>query len=444
MNDLLGILALVVLVLLNGYFVASEFALVSVRRTKIDQLVNENVSSARSVQAILKKLDLYIASTQLGITMASLSIGFVAEPAIEHLIAPALKNAGLDESAVKTISFATAFIISTILHIVFGELAPKTLALQRSEKTSLAVAVPLLIFTTIFRPVIISLNWLGNAVVKLFGLEPDTGHRAAYSSEEIRMIVDSSGQAGVFEQQAQEMLENVFEFQDTPVKAIMVHRTEVEAMEKGSSLREMVALRKKFSYSRLPVFDETVDNIIGIVHTQDALLHVEALDSTTVDDLMRPAFFVPENMKVRDLFSSLKKQKSHMAIVVDEFGGMSGLVTLENVLEELVGDIYDETDEEEEDVERLGEHEYLVEADLHIDDVETLLDIELDGRDSGEFETIAGYIFSKLGYIPQIGETVRASGWDFEIVDASERQIKKVRISPFVESSSEGEAFSAA
>ena len=444
MNDLLGILALVVLVLLNGYFVASEFALVSVRRTKIDQLVNENVSSARSVQAILKKLDLYIASTQLGITMASLSIGFVAEPAIEHLIAPALKNAGLEESTVKTISFATAFIISTILHIVFGELAPKTLALQRSEQTSLAVAVPLLIFTTIFRPVIISLNWLGNAVVKLFGLEPDTGHRAAYSSEEIRMIVDSSGQAGVFEQQAQEMLENVFEFQDTPVKAIMVHRTEVEAMEKGSSLREMVALRKKFSYSRLPVFDETVDNIIGIVHTQDALLHVDELDSTTVDDLMRPAFFVPENMKVRDLFSSLKKQKSHMAIVVDEFGGMSGLVTLENVLEELVGDIYDETDEEEEDVERLSENEYLVEADLHIDDVETLLDIELDGRDSGEFETIAGYIFSKLGYIPQIGETVRASGWDFEIVDASERQIKKVRISPFVESSSEGEAFSAA
>ena len=444
MNDLLGILALVVLVLLNGYFVASEFALVSVRRTKIDQLVNENVSSARSVQAILKKLDLYIASTQLGITMASLSIGFVAEPAIEHLIAPALKNAGLEESTVKTISFATAFIISTILHIVFGELAPKTLALQRSEKTSLAVAVPLLIFTTLFRPVILSLNWLGNAVVKLFGLEPDTGHRAAYSSEEIRMIVDSSGQAGVFEQQAQEMLENVFEFQDTPVKAIMVHRTEVEAMEKGSSLREMVALRKKFSYSRLPVFDETVDNIIGIVHTQDALLHVDELDSTTVDDLMRPAFFVPENMKVRDLFSSLKKQKSHMAIVVDEFGGMSGLVTLENVLEELVGDIYDETDEEEEDVERLSENEYLVEADLHIDDVETLLDIELDGRDSGEFETIAGYIFSKLGYIPQIGETVRASGWDFEIVDASERQIKKVRISPFVESSSEGEAFSAA
>ncbi len=444
MNDLLGILALVVLVLLNGYFVASEFALVSVRRTKIDQLVNENVSSARSVQAILKKLDLYIASTQLGITMASLSIGFVAEPAIEHLLSPALKNAGLEESTVKTISFAAAFIISTILHIVFGELAPKTLALQRSEQTSLAVAVPLLIFTTIFRPVIISLNWLGNAVVKLFGLEPDSGHRAAYSSEEIRMIVDSSGQAGIFEQQAQEMLENVFEFQDTPVKAIMVHRTEVEAMEKGASLRELVALRKKFSFSRLPVFDETVDNIIGIVHTQDALLHVDELDSTTVDDLMRPAFFVPENMKVRDLFSSLKKQKSHMAIVVDEFGGMSGLVTLENVLEELVGDIYDETDEEEEDVERLSENEFLVEADLHIDDVETLLDIELDGRDSGEFETIAGYIFSKLGYIPQIGETVRASGWDFEIVDASERQIKKVRISPFVPPEGEGEAFSAA
>ncbi len=429
MKDLLGLAALFVLVALNGYFVASEFALVSVRKTRIDQMVNEGKAGAKAVQSIIKTLDLYIAATQLGITMASLAIGFVAEPAIEHLLAPLLEGYQLTESVIKTISFTTAFVISTVLHIIFGELAPKTLALQRSEQTALAISTPLLIFTFIFKPIIITLNWLGNFVVRLWGLKPDEHGHGNYSSAEIRMIVDSSGQAGVLEQQEKEILQNVFEFQDTLVKTIMVHRTEVEAIERGSSLRQLVKLKKEHGYSRVPIFEDNIDNIVGMVHTADALLYTEELDEVTVDDLLRPAFFVPENMKVGDLFTVFQKQKTHMVVVVDEFGGMSGLVTLENVLEELVGDIYDETDEEEEDIQHLGEKDYLVEADLHVDEVEQLLEIELDGKASGDFETIAGFIFSKLGYIPKMGEHVDSEGWRFEIQEASDRQIKKVRIS---------------
>jgi putative hemolysin len=407
-NDLLGLVALFVLVALNGYFVASEFALVSVRKTRIDQMVNEGKAGAKAVQSIIKKLDLYIAATQLGITMASLAIGFVAEPAIEHLLAPLLHGYEFSESTIKTISFTVAFVISTVLHIIFGELAPKTLALQRSEQTSIAVATPLIIFTFLFKPIIMVLNWLGNLVVRLWGLKPDEHGHGSYSSAEIRMIVDSSGQAGVLEQQEKEILQNVFEFQDTLVKTIMVHRTEVEAIERGSSLRQLVKMKKTHGYSRVPIFEDNLDNIVGMVHTADALLYTEELDQVTVDDLLRPAFFVPENMKVGDLFTVFQKQKTHMVVVVDEFGGMS---------------------EEEEDIQHLGEKDYLVEADLHVDEVEQLLEIELDGKASGDFETIAGFIFSKLGYIPKMGEHVDSEGWRFEIQEASDRQIKKVRIS---------------
>lgn len=428
MNDFIGIVSLFLLVALNGYFVASEFALVSVRRTRIEQLANEGVTGARAVQAIIKQLDLYIAATQLGITMASLSIGFVAEPAIEHVLEPVLHAWGIEGSSIKTISFITAFVISTVLHIVFGELAPKTLALQRAEGTSLAIAPLLILFTTIFKPAIYILNWLGNQVVRMFGLRPEAGHHVIYSQEEIKMILDSSSQAGVIPEEKQIMIENVFAFSDTSVRAIMVHRTEVIAIEKGSSLRHLVVLKREHGYSRIPIYEETLDNIIGIVHTADVLLHTDELDSITVDALLRPAFFVPETMKAGDLFGTFKKHKSHIGIVVDEFGGTAGIVTLENVIEELVGAIYDETDEEENTIQKISDVEYLVIADCHIDEIEQLLNVELDGRENGDFETLAGFIVSQLGYIPQIGEEISIRDWHFVVESGTPKQIKTVRI----------------
>lgn len=432
-SDLLGLLSLFVLVILNGYFVASEFALVSVRRTRIEQLVDEGVRAAKDVKKALQQLDLYIAATQLGITMASLAIGFVAEPAIEHLLHPWLEKAQISESSVKAISFGVAFAISTTLHIVFGELAPKTIALQLTEQTALAVTKPLIIFTTIFRPVIYGMNWLGNKVVSVMGLKPASGHHSLYSEEEIRMILDTSSEAGMFEEQEREFLENVLDFDAITVKAIMTHRTEIIALPEDAPLRDLIGYRREHGYSRVPVFTGTLDNVTGIVHTADTLLHLEKLDSMTLADLKRPVYFVPESMKVRDLFNSLKTQKTHMAIVVDEFGGTAGLVTLEDAIEELVGDIYDETDEEEDSIQILDNNTYLVDGGVHMNEIESLLEQEIDNSDESEYETVAGFLFSRLGHIPIAGESVRANNWIFEVIDANERAIKQVSIYPHQE-----------
>ncbi|GGJ41006.1 hemolysin family protein [Deinococcus roseus] len=432
-SDLLGLLSLFVLVILNGYFVASEFALVSVRRTRIEQLVDEGVRAAKDVKTALQQLDLYIAATQLGITMASLAIGFVAEPAIEHLLHPWLEKMEVSASSVKAISFGVAFAISTTLHIVFGELAPKSIALQLTEQTALAVTKPLMIFTTVFRPVIFSMNWLGNKIVSLLGLKPASGHHSLYSEEEIRMILDTSSEAGMFEEQEREFLENVFEFDAITVKAIMTHRTEIIAMPADAPLRELIEYRREHGYSRVPVFEGTLDNITGIIHTADTLLHLDHLDTLTLETIKRPVYFVPESMKVRDLFNSLKTQKTHMAIVVDEFGGTAGLVTLEDAIEELVGDIYDETDEEEDKIQILDNNTYMVDGGVHMNEIESLLEMEIDNSDESEYETVAGFLFSRLGHIPKVGESVRANNWIFEVMDANDRAIKQVSIYPHTE-----------
>ncbi|WP_027480723.1 hemolysin family protein [Deinococcus pimensis] len=430
MNDVLGLLALFVLVLLNGFFVAAEFALVSVRRTRIDQLVEEGSSSARVAQKAVRNLDLYIAATQLGITMASLGIGFIAEPAIHHLVEGPLENAGLAAGTVTTVSFAIAFGVSTILHIVFGELAPKSIALQRSEQVALAIARPLMIFTAVFRFAIHFLNALGAGVVRMLGLRPVAGHHTAHSEEEIRMIVSASSQEGVLEDDEKELVYNVFDLSDTVVRTIMTPRVDMVMIDATCSVREFLALIAEHGYSRVPVYEERADDIRGVVHTSDVLAHLGDLDGKTVRDIMRPTFFTPESMRVSDLLKAMREKKTHMAIVVDEFGGTAGLVTLEDVLEEIVGEIYDETDDE--DVARVtvvGEGEYLLDASLSVDEAEETLGIDLDGDEEVDFETLAGFVTQHFGYIPQPGEHFEWEGWTFRVEAADQRRVTTVRAS---------------
>ncbi len=429
MSDLFGLLSLLLLVLLNGFFVAAEFALVSVRRTRIEQLANEGNTLARLTHRAIQDLDLYIAATQLGITMASLGIGFIAEPAIEHLAGPTLLAWGIAEGAVKTISFAIAFGLSTALHIVFGELAPKSLALQRAEQVSMAIAIPLIGFTTLFRPVIWLLNVTGNGVVRLFGLKPVPGHHAVHSEEEIRMIVSASRQEGVLEEQEKELLNNVFDLSDTPVRGIMTPRVDMFALDENSTLRRFMALNEEHSYSRVPIFHESVDKIVGIAFIGDVLKHLDRLDEVTLAEVARPAVFAPENMKVIDLFQLFQKKKTHMAIVVDEFGGTAGVVTLEDALEEVVGEIYDESDdvEEEKQVRQTADGAYVFDAMINVSEVEKTLGIDLDDEIQGNYETLSGFLFHKLEYIPQIGEEVEAEGWTFHVAEADERRVIKIR-----------------
>ena len=429
MSDLVGLLSLVLLVLLNGFFVAAEFALVSVRRTRIEQLANEGNTLARMTHRAIQDLDLYIAATQLGITMASLGIGFIAEPAIEHLAGPTLLAWGLPPDTVKTISFALAFGLSTALHIVFGELAPKSLALQRAEQVSMAIAVPLIAFTTVFRPVIWLLNVTGNGVVRLFGLKPVPGHHAVHSEEEIRMIVSASRQEGVLEEQEKELLNNVFDLSDTPVRGIMTPRVDMVALDENATLRRFMGLNEEHGYSRVPIYRETIDKIVGIAYIGDVLKHLDRLDEVTLAKVARPAVYAPENMKVIDLFQLFQKKKTHMAIVVDEFGGTAGVVTLEDALEEVVGEIYDEGDdaEEEKQVTALGDDTYLFDAMINVSEVEKTLGIDLDDEIQGNYETLSGFLFHKFEYIPQVGEEVAVEGWTFHVAEADERRVIKIR-----------------
>lgn len=429
MSDLFGLFLVVLLVLVNGFFVAAEFALVSVRRTRIEQLTNEGNTLARLTHRVIQDLDLYIAATQLGITMASLGIGFIAEPAIEHLVSPSLLQWGMAPGSVTTLSFALAFGLSTALHIVFGELAPKSLALQRAEQVSLAISIPLIAFTTVFRPVIWLLNVTGNGVVRMFGLKPVPGHHSAHSEEEIRMIVSASRQEGVLEEQEKELLNNVFDLSDTPVRAIMTPRVDMIALDESASLRRFMAINEEHQYSRVPIYRETNDKIVGIAYIGDVLKHLDRLDEVTVSEVARPAVFAPENMKVIDLFSLFQKKKTHMAIVVDEFGGTAGVVSLEDALEEVVGEIYDENDEPEEEkqVIDLGDGTYVFDAMISVDEVEKTLAIDLDDEIQGNYETLSGFLFHKFEYIPQVGEEVEAEGWTFHVAEADERRVMKIR-----------------
>lgn len=428
MSDWLGIASLIALVLVNGFFVAAEFALVSVRRTRVDQLAEEGHATARLTQRALNNLDLYIAATQLGITMASLAIGFVAEPALEHLLTPLLSEVSLSPSLQKGLAIVLAFALSTALHIVFGELAPKSLALQRNEQVAFGVMRPLLAFATVFKPIIQLLNAIGNGVVRLFGLQAVSGHHAAYSQEEIRMIVSASSEEGVLEDDEKELVYNVFDLSDTVVRSVMTPRVDMVVVDGASPISRLLELNAEHGYSRVPVFQDTPDNIVGVAHTGDVLRHLDNLEHFSVADLMRPTFFVPESMSIKDLLTKMRQRKAHLAIVVDEFGGTAGLVTLEDALEEIVGEIYDETDEEEENlVQQLAEGVYLMDASLTISEAEEYLGRILEDEE-GDYETLSGFMTSHFGDIPPMGATFSYRGWNFSVEEGDERRVSKVRV----------------
>ncbi|GMA14936.1 HlyC/CorC family transporter [Deinococcus metallilatus] len=428
MNDWIRVASLLLLVLANGYFVAVEYALVSVRRTKIDQLVEEGNAAARMVQRVLGRLDLYIAAVQLGVSMMSLLIGFIAEPAIEHLTEPLFNRAGLPASYQQPAAFALAFILSTTLHIVLGELVPKSAALQKSEQLALRLVRPLVLFTAIFRPVILGLNGLGAFVLRLMGLKAVAGHHTAYSEEEIRMIVSASSQEGVLEDEEKELVYNVFDLSDTTVREVMTPRIDMVVVDGAAPLRRLLELSAEHGYSRVPVYQDTADNIVGIAHTSDMLRHLDQLDETMIADVMRPVYFVPEGMKINDLLAKMRDKKSHMSIVVDEFGGTAGLVTLEDALEEIVGEIYDETDEDEVPlIEVLGEGIYLMDASLTVGEVEERLGTNLEDGE-GEYDTLSGFMTSHFGDIPEIGQSFVYNGWAFTVEDADQRRVTRVRV----------------
>jgi len=421
------------LVLANGFFVAAEFALVSARRTRIDELVDSGDRLARHAQSAQRDLDRAISGTQLGITLASLGLGWIGEPAVAGSLEPLLLAVGLPVSpaVLHTIAVAIAFLVIIYLHIVLGELAPKTVALLRPETVSRYVAGPLLAFNRLMRPAIWFLNGSARAFLRLIRM-PMGGHgfEHAHSPHEIEMLVRQSLREGVVEEDEQAMIEGVFELTHTAAREVMTPRPDIVAVEADDPVAQVLATVNESGFSRLPVVQGSLDEIVGVVVVKDLISEILGAEPTklTARDVMREAVFVPATKPIDDLLADLQARTTHMAVVVDEFGGTDGIVTLEDLLEEIVGEIYDEHDvTEAAGVTTNSDGSMVVDGGFSFSDL--LSDLEIgDVEDAEEYDTVAGYVIGVLGRIPARGDRVPLGHAELEVIELNDRRIVRLAL----------------
>jgi CBS domain containing-hemolysin-like protein len=423
----LGVVAL--LVLANAFFVATEFALVSSRRTRIEAMIRRGDAKAKLARRAILALDRYISGTQLGITLASLGLGWVGEPAIAHTIERLFTALGpLAAIATHGVAATAAFLAITFLHIVLGELTPRALALLYPEVTSRWLAGPLIAFTVATNPFIWLLKESANLVLRLFGERAPTALERLHSPEELRMLVDQSAKAGSLDRDDARLLAGVFEFSEKTAREVMTPRTEIVALDVEASLAEAADLIAKARRSRYPVMRASLDDVAGIVHAKDVLAALRAAGGppTQLTELMRPVHFVPGSREVEDVLADMKLLRVHMVIVLDEFGGTAGLVTMEDLLEEIVGQIYDEYDrpsQQRPSGAALPPGAALP-GNLPLDEVNTRCGLALT---SADYTTLGGYLFGKLGRLPKAGDRVPVDGGAFEIVAMEGRRVAEAR-----------------
>lgn len=423
----LKLLAVLGLVLMNGFFVAAEFALVSARPTRISQLADEGNWSARTVQKAMHDPNRFISACQVGITLASLALGWIAEPAIGHLIHPLLDPIFGEISFISSrlISAALALFIVTLLHIVIGEQVPKMIALQRSERTVLMSAPVVSWISVPFRPVIALLYWLTERVLHAIGLHWQGEHSLVYTEDELKMLVTASQQGGFLEASEQEMIERVFRFADIMADEVLVPRTEVVALSIDTAYDDVLTIVLDSGHSRFPVYGEDMDDILGIFHSKD-LLRVDARTGRatfTLRQWLRPAVFVPEHMPLDEILSTMRARQSHTVIVVDEFGGTAGLVTLEDVLERIVGDVDDGPSENGPDVEQLANGNVRLSGLMSIQDVNDQFGTQIEDP---FYNSLGGFVFGQIGRRPAIGDEVAINGHVFRVAELDGLRIDRV------------------
>ncbi len=437
MQSFWGLLIAFGLVLLNGFFVAAEFALVSVRRSRIETLVEQGNATAKIVRMTIDHLDRYIAATQLGITVASLGLGWVGEPALGHIIEPLIEAVLepiihlLPEGAVEVtssvaIGSAIAFLIITFLHVVVGELMPKSIALQDPERTSLWVARPIVWLTHLFDLPIKALNGTGNAMLRLIGIEPASSHHLVHSVEELKILIRSSAESGLLTGGEDDIVAAVFEMGETRARQLMVPRTEIVAFRVDTPLDTVIDQVAESALTKFPVYEDDLDRIIGILHVKDLLRAMRHTDEDiSLRSLVRPALFVPETVTIRDLLTRFRKERQHLAILLDEYGGTAGLITLEDLLEELVGDVQDVFEPSSVDVQYLPDGSAVVRGLMPINEVNELFDLDLQDPN---YETIAGYILGRLNRMAREGDVVDAGRVQLIVEAMDELRVDRVRI----------------
>lgn len=421
------IFATIFLVLLNGFFVAAEFAMVRVRGSQIEIKAKSGSAVAKIARGILHNLDGYLAATQLGITIASLGLGVVGEGVVTNMVVRAFIAFGITLSpGFITASHVISFIVITVLHIVFGELAPKSLAIQRSVRTVMAVSFPLRFFFVVFRPFIWALNGFANFILKVFGVISIHGSETHHSSEELQYLLEQGKESGALDSNEHELIQNVFEFNERVVKNIMVPRTKISGIDLSTDKQELLETLIEEGYSRMPVYEDVIDKIVGIVHTKDILPLMVRGEEINLKEIIRKPYFVPETKKINDLMAELQQKRIQIAIVLDEFGGTAGMVTLEDIVEELVGEIQDEYDEEKPIVEEVNEREFIVNALASIYDVNEHLPHDL--PEDGDYDTVSGWLGDLFGKIPDVGEQREANGYNITVLKKSDQNIEAVKL----------------
>lgn len=417
----------VLLVFANGFFVAAEFAIVKVRASQIELQAKSGSKVAQIAKNITEHLDKYLAATQLGITLASLGLGWIGEKAMGNMIAPLFEYMGVDigQTWAKSLAFAMAFGTITLLHVVLGELAPKSIAIQKPVATTMKVAIPLRLFYYLLLPLIYLFNGFANFLLKIIGLKSHD-NESNHSSEELQYLLEKGKESGVLNTSEHELIKNVFDFNERIVKNIMVPRTKIVAVEVNDSTEVFINTVMEEGYSRIPIYDDNIDQIVGIVHTKDLLPILGQGKEVVLKDIMRKPYFIPETKKINDLMKEFQLKRIQIAFVLDEFGGTSGMVTLEDIVEELVGEIQDEYDEEVPFVERISETEYMVDAGTNVHDVNEYLPLEL--PESPDYDTVSGLMNDIFEKIPDVGDSTEAFGYVFTIMRKTQQNIEFVKL----------------
>jgi CBS domain containing-hemolysin-like protein len=421
----LKLLAVLFLVLLNGFFVASEFAIVKVRASQLDALAAPSNGRARLARHVTSHLDSYLSATQLGITLASLGLGWLGEPFLADMIEPFFALAGVHSAVlIHTVSFALAFTTITVLHIVLGELAPKSIAIRKAVSTTLWISRPLRLFYLVFKPAIWLLNGLANWLLKrILRLDPVAESELAHSEEELRLILDESAKASKISKVSQEIVANAFEMRRRLVREVMTPRGEVVYLDSGLSFRDNLQRAKTARHTRFPLCADHFDRTIGLVHIKDILAQADEPEPSLLA-ITKELLLVPEMMSLEKLLTRFRDQQAHLAVVLDEFGGNVGIVTLQQVIAEVIGQLPDEFGLERQEFERLNEEEFLVNGGMTLHELGDLAGLEWKDED---VTTVGGYIVRRLGHLPRVGEQVRIDGYIVTVEQADDRRVRQLR-----------------
>ena len=425
MINIINIIIVILLVFMNGFFVATEFAMVKVRKSRIETLALDGDRNAKYTLTVVRDLNSYLSACQLGITLASLGLGWVGEPAVANMLNPVFNLLNLSESTVHSISFILGFSIITGLHIVLGELAPKSLAIISAEKIAMNTALPLILFYKLTYPIMWSFNHSTNLVLRIFGISQVEEHEAAHTDEEIKLLVEDSYKHGLIDQTELTFVDNIFDFSEKTVKDVMIPRTDMACIFIEDSFDEIINYALEEQLTRYPICRDSKDNVIGFIHIKD-LYRLKFEGNENIEGIIREIKFVPESLSISELFKTFKKEKSQMAIIIDEFGGTSGLVTSEDILEEIVGELQDEfDDDDEEDIRKTENGSYVVDGKVVIGDINELLDTDIEDEN---IDTIGGWIYFQLKSYPKVKEKVNYRNYEFIILKCDRKRISKILI----------------